>query len=245
MPSSHLDFVASKLFLLDKDEDLKGMLHDDPFFFDAKIAGLWAYIMCTGIDIGTDLALSKVTNAIQCIGATKGCSITKSNTYWDASNWKENDEYRLSGERLHGWFRRLAERLRFSEILCKDWSDLYSRSMLGQVKGMPKDVITGIFLDPPYQTDGLKASKYKNDSSTIAADVMEKAIELGENPRNRVILAGYEKDYEMPDSWQKEIWRGDGIRLGSTKKADYSRAEALWYSPHCLQVEQANFFDAF
>lgn len=236
MPLSHLDFVASERRLLHYQADLPKMLNEDIAFFDPILAGLWAYYLALSIDIGRHLHIGEFTGASQTVSVGKGVSIGRANTpFWDG-NLEDGDEWRLSGNRLFGWFKALALRLRNTQIFCKDWDDLFSNSMLGQSKSGEGHTL--IFFDPPYAEAAHKGKTYTNEQVGIHKTVMIKAIDLAKNPNNRIIVCGYENDHVTPEGWTKEIWKGDGIRLGGQQKQNYSRAEAIWCSPGCIYEEQ-------
>lgn len=157
----------------------------------------------------------------------------------------------FNGKRLFAQFTELAERLWRTYVLCKDWSTLCSPSVMGltnsDLKGSKKPVC-GIFLDPPYQTEGRKDGLYRVDSLSVAADVMQWAIEKGNDPNIRVAVAGYKDDYSnWPEGWEAYEWSTSEIRMGSTKRAEYSRVEVIWFSPHCQVGEdkrsQTSFLD--
>lgn len=146
----------------------------------------------------------------------------------------------LSGERLLPLFTRLSERLFRAYFLCKDWKTLCSRSVMGIT---PSDIKSGktpycgIFLDPPYATQGRGGSLYRVDSLTIALEVQEWAIQMGKHPLLRIAVCGYEDDYgPWPEGWTRYEWSNQQIRMGGAEK-DYSRTEVVWFSPHCLPEE--------
>ena len=139
----------------------------------------------------------------------------------------------LTGDRLFAWFDMLSRRLERTYITCKDWATLCSPSVLSQTPTSPANTIAGIFLDPPYATEG-RATLYNHDSTSIAHDVQQWAIKMGDNPRIRICVAGYIDDYEpWPDGWETATWGTDGLRMGG-EKAGYDRTEVLWFSPHCV-----------
>ena len=85
---------------------------------------------------------------------------------------------------------------------------------------------------------------YAIDCGQIAHDVREWAIEQGENPLMRIVLAGYESEHAMPDGWREVAWKAHGgYGLQGTDESSNGRAnshrERLWFSPHCLTVAEA------
>lgn len=69
---------------------------------------------------------------------------------------------------------------------------------------------------------------------------------LGDDPRFRIVLAGYEGEHDMPDTWRKFAWSSTGAYKGggdNDKNAEINRhLERLWFSPHCLRGEQKVIF---
>lgn len=238
-PSSHIQLTANHKILHSRFNDLPELLKADPFYYDPVCAGLWAYTMCESIDLGRDLHIGKPNySSIPNVGSIKGLAMRRTLT---PHNKDIENEWKLTGQRMYEWFRLISDRFKVASVLCKDWKELYSATLTGQKVSNPTpNRITGIFFDPPYGTKNLESNKYLDDSSDIASEVQEVAIELGENPRNRVCIAGYEKDYEMPDNWEKVIWKYSQNRF-SYREVNYSRTECLWFSPYCIRPRQDLF----
>jgi len=130
----------------------------------------------------------------------------------------DGDGMPFNGNRLSPWFTSLANKLKHVYILCKDWSDIISPTVAGTTPSSPTDSICGVFLDPPYGTEG-RTVLYAEESLTLSKQVQDWAIENSENPRLRICVAGYKDDYdEWPDGWERVIWRKNGSRMGGMKK---------------------------
>jgi hypothetical protein len=96
-----------------------------------------------------------------------------------------------------------------------------------------------MFFDPPYGITDRDTSIYHHDDTTIAADVMKWVMERGENPRYRIVLAGYE-EYEslLRHGWTSMSWKTSGgySNIGHNKQGQDNRhREKLYFSPHCLR----------
>jgi len=133
-----------------------------------------------------------------------------------------------------------ARRLERVFIMSGDWARVMGGSVTGEKRN---DDPIGVFLDPPYaDTADREGSLYAVDCLNVAHDVRRWAIENGENPQFRIILAGYEGEHDMPDNWTLLMGRagGSGIGYGNQKKSEegYENAgrERLWCSPHCARV---------
>jgi DNA adenine methylase len=122
-------------------------------------------------------------------------------------------------ERMRGLQKRL-ERVR---VLCGNWD---------RVLGCPATVATpvGVFLDPPYAM-GPRCRCYASDSSSVARETREWAISHGNDASKRIVLCGYQSDPSMPDGWTWVDWHR--VALGYSGNSE-SRAERVWFSPHCL-----------
>lgn len=120
----------------------------------------------------------------------------------------------------------LAARLEASRalILCGDWSKAVAPRLT--VHAVP----TGVFLDPPYLSVDRRDDLYVVEGRDAAAACRAWAIEHGEDPRFRIVLAGY-ADEGCPDGWTEHSWSSIG---GGASR----HAERLWMSPHCLPVGQ-------
>jgi hypothetical protein len=105
-----------------------------------------------------------------------------------------------------------------------------------------KHGLTGVFLDPPYADTADRDGRiYRVDSLSVAHDVRKWAIENGDNKLMRIALCGYEKEHEMPDTWECVAWKASGgYGGGRSNQADLnSHRERVWFSPHCLRYDTA------
>jgi hypothetical protein len=134
--------------------------------------------------------------------------------------------------------RDLAERLRTVRVCCGDWERVCGPSVT------VKHGVTGIFLDPPYADEAERTSNlYSQDSGTVAHAVREFALSMGEDPRARIALCGYEGEHAMPDTWECIPWKargGYGLQ-GQNAARENSHRERIWFSPHCLRNSLFDF----
>jgi hypothetical protein len=151
----------------------------------------------------------------------------------------EFDRQERSGD-LYDYFQQLAARLRKVRVCCGDWSRVVTDGALSY-----GDTV-GIFLDPPYQGDVRCADLYSCDDHTISIEVRDWAIANGDNPRYRIVLAGYWEEHQaaMPESWHAYRYSaskayGTSTAVGNGKGNDANRHnETLWYSPRCVQCSR-------
>lgn len=133
------------------------------------------------------------------------------------------------------WFDAVCERMARVQVLCGDWSRCVSvgRIALSQANEV------GVFLDPPY---GVGNVPYEDRTGTVAADVWQWALANGDNPRLRIVVAGYEDGRALPSGW---------TTIERTEPGGYSRRnpangnrhrERLWCSPHCHGVQTLSLF---
>lgn len=100
--------------------------------------------------------------------------------------------------------------------------------------------MTGVVLDPPYgDVAGRDMDIYAIDSGSVAADVREWAIANGDNPLLRIALCGYEGEHTMPPEWECVAWKAHGGYSNQSDSNENKHRERVWFSPHCLQRENA------
>jgi DNA adenine methylase len=132
------------------------------------------------------------------------------------------------------WFDAVCDRMARVQVLCGDWSRCVTDSSMYLSR-----CITGVFFDPPY---GVGNVHYDDNSGTAAKEVWEWAIKNGNNPRLRIVVAGYDDGRELPKGWtviERTEKGGYGLRNAENKNR---HTERLWCSPHC-QRNQPSLFE--
>ena len=127
-------------------------------------------------------------------------------------------------------FAAVVKRISRIQVMCGDWSRCVTPSALRGACWI--DGGHAIFLDPPYGTGNGVA--YDDGTGTVAHDVWQWACENGDNPRLRIVVAGYEDGRELPPGW----WAIERAEKGgyANRGANANRKrERLWCSPHCLR----------
>lgn len=98
------------------------------------------------------------------------------------------------------------------------------------------------------RTSARVADLYSVDDHTIAHDVRQWALDNGDDPRLRIVLAGYVDEHEdlMPPTWRRHRYSASAAyqtTAGGGVNAANRHKECLWFSPHCLTVpKQAELF---
>ena len=141
------------------------------------------------------------------------------------------------------WFRHLAARLRHVRVLNGDWSRLVTTGAAHNLSVRMGDGPAGVFLDPPYADTADRAgSLYATDSLSVAHDVRRWCLANGDNPKFRIVLAGFDGEHgtELVDAgWTEHEWFTAGHLAGGMGNVGGSGAhqqhrERLWASPHCI-----------
>jgi DNA adenine methylase len=259
------DLHARHYWLKQQRSELSERMEGDPYYYDAQIAGWWAWCMSCWIGGGLRGAngpWSVVDGRLVKVGAAGGIArgrphlggygsgVNKLNV-GDASGINRKcpllagpvggNGIQKSG-RLVQWFADLANRLANVRVCCGDWMRVTGRSVTYS------NGLTGVFLDPPYSHSERDKDLYTTETD-CSADVRQWAIDNGDNPLMRIALCGYDGEHAMPDSWECFAWKASGgySNLSKAKHNDNCHRERIWFSPHCLSVEpqltQASFFE--
>jgi DNA adenine methylase len=233
--------------------DLERLMADHDFC-DPRMAGYWIYGLSSWI--GSGFCSGKgawKANRDGVLSKTKGegPGISRQVPFLSRSGQGVNTQSHWvqgmmdTGVVLDGvrdWMRFLSARLRHARILNGDWSRALTNSALGL---RPKDdKVIGIFLDPPYGGDVRQEGLYAEDSGDIATSVREWCAQNGNNPKVRVVLAGYDTEHTQLETlgWSVvEWWEDKGMNggySGSSKNGTQQHRERLWLSPSCVPEQR-------
>jgi hypothetical protein len=236
-PINEADLFSRHLWLVNhgKAAMQKGMAAD-PDWYDAKIAGWWVWGICAWI--GGGWCTGKGPHTYASIGAdTDGLGAGVTSQLPRLGNAGQGVHRATLAGALYDYMHELAARLRRVRVVCGDWSRIVTNGALSHGSTV------GVFLDPPYSDAAERDSRvYNVDSLSVAHDVREWCIANGDNPRYRIVLAGYENEHaaHMPDGWRMVAWKANGGYSNSTSRGNVNRhKERLWFSPHCLGNESA------
>jgi hypothetical protein len=270
-PVNEIDLTARHAWLVTSGRERLEKLQSDPDFYDAKVAGWWVWGVnawigsgwCSGqgpwaLDVDGLLVNSRqlphlgdagrgINRKLPHLGDA-GQGINRQRPHLgNRGNDKPGKEANLDA--LTAYFCGLARRLKRVRVCCGDWQRVVTMGALAY-----GDTV-GVFLDPPYDEEVRDNSIYNTDRSgqeSLSSAVRDWALANGDDPRLRIILAGYEAEHAeaMPATWRVLKYSaskayGSRSAVGSGAGNDANRHnERLWFSPSCLrpEVEQPGLF---
>ena len=258
-PVNEADLFSRHLWLVNEGKRrLRAGMDADPDWYDAKIAGWWLWGVCqwigSGWCSGTGPHTYETLDALP-VDANAGRGVNRQLVHLgDAGRGVNRQLVHLGdagqgdgmiprNEHLYAYMRQLADRLRYVRVCCGDWQRIVTAGALSY------GATVGVFLDPPYSAEaGRDMTLYTEDSGMVAHDVREWCIANGDNPRYRIVLAGYEDEHapHMPQTWRMVSWKANAAFQNSRaagRNQENRRKERLWLSPHCLRPQLALFGD--
>ena len=209
-PVTEPDVNARHQWLVDSVE-FRERMNTDPDHYDVKRAGYWVYGICAFIGQGW-------------CSRAPGVGVQRQLPHLGNAG---RGVHRLSQDpkELINYLKLLATRLRRVRIACGDWSRVLTDAVTW------RNGLTGIFLDPPYADGDVD---YSAGGRGVSAAVAEWCREHGDDKRLRIVLAGYDGEHTMPDTWKVHQWRGNkGYAVDENENRERER---LWLSPHCLSI---------
>ena len=253
------DLHARHAWLVERRETLVAKLEGDPDYFDAKIAGWWVWGIslwigsgwCSGSGPWQSVETEQGRQLLHL--GDKGVGVHRQLLHLgNKGQGVHRQRLNISGpgrdigtnSDLYGMMHELADRLRHVRVCSGDWSRICGPSPTYKLG------LTGVFLDPPYATEAMRASGlYAKDDYDVAHDVRKWAIENGDNPLMRIALCGYESEHgaAMPGDWEVVAWKAGGGYAGQRKNEtnDNGSNERIWFSPHCLKVDRIQQMEIF
>lgn len=201
------------------DEQFKTKMHNDPEFYDVKMAGYWVYGICASV--GSNWLQSKGLKALPILSSAGG------------------GIHGLTAN-INDWMNKLQQRLKRVRVINGDWKRVITPSVLHNNVGLSNKDITAVFLDPPYDFSS-RDKVYKNDND-IFKEVCQWAVANGDNPKLRIALCGYDGDHGIPETWNKYCWQTSGgmANIGNGQGRKNSKKEVIYFSPYCLKEKLFN-----
>jgi hypothetical protein len=152
----------------------------------------------------------------------------------------------LTMPEVRRWFRFLSARLRHVRIVNGDWSRVVTPAAALILPTQRPGGSCGVFVDPPYSAEAERATLYgEHDSFTVAGDVRAWALKHGDDPRWRIVYAGFDVEGADLESagWTPVEWFTGGFMRGGLgllgKNGHQQTRERLWLSPHCRKPNDA------
>lgn len=225
-PTSHIDLIARKKRMIKTYDELVKNLQADAEYCDPQLAGY--YIYCASIWIGSGL-----------MRPNQRPHLTDDTGIQSQRPHLADDTGIQSGSGVAEWIQALSRRLRGVKSICGEWKRVCGGNW--QANNRP----VGMFFDPPYATVGRDEKIYHHDSTTVGTDVEKWCLERGANPDYRIVVAGYDDEYQtlLDNGWTFESWSakgGYGNRGGGKTRGSVNRhRERLFISPHCVKEQKA------
>ena len=234
-PVNENDVHARHIWLVNQRAHLEARLNGDPDFYDAKIAGWWAWGANAYIGSGwcSGDGPWRVVDGLLHLGDA-GQGINKKIPHLGDAGQGARHAFIL------GWFEQLSKRLRDVRVASGDWSRVVTESVTTR-HGM-----TGLLLDPPYGDEVEQTRVYATDDSDVSAQVRQWCIENGNNRLLRIALCGYQgegHDALLDYGWTSHAWRaagGYGAGRGGNGEANRHK-ERIYFSPACLAGDEGLF----
>lgn len=205
-PVNHADLIARKAVLNNATGALLEQLCADDEYYDAKLAGY--YVWAASCWIGHGLI---------CPGQRPHLGDAGRGVHAKGQRPQSTDTAELGAPyntNVYVWLRALAERLRYVRVVCGDWKRVCGGEWQTRA-GRP----CGVFFDPPYSDLATRDEKcYAVDSLDVAHDVRAWALERGDDPDYRIIVAGYYEEHAelLQRGWTAHAWRAGRVRQHRT-----------------------------
>lgn len=268
-PVNEADLFARHMWLVSEGQrQMAAGMDADPDWYDAKIAGWWVWGISQWIGSGWCAGTGPwavqdgevTSNAGQGVNRQRphlgnaGAGVNRQLPHLgDAGrgvkrqlphlgNAGQGEGLMPRNDALYGYMAELAARLCNVRVVCGDWQRVVTNG------AMAYGSTVGVFLDPPYSDEAERdMTLYAVDSGDVAHDVRRWAIANGDNPRLRIVLAGYEGEHDMPSTWRMQAWKAgaayntrNNAENGGTNQENRHK-ERLWYSPHCQRIAPGLF----
>ena len=261
-PVNEADLTARHIWLVNTGRERIARTLGDPDYYDAQVAGWWVWGIncwigsgwCTGDGPwgAVDGKLTRIGRG----GVSKerihlgdaGRGVNRQLIHLGDAGMGVNRQLIHLGDAGMGvntgeaeilaYLDTLAARLRYVRVCCGDWQRVVTPGALSYGNTV------GIFLDPPYNTDLRDGTLYASDKEHghVSAAVREWALANGDNPRYRIVLAGYADEHTLP-GWRQIRYtarRAYGTNGNGNSANNHNRTqETLWLSPGCVDATPA------
>lgn len=258
-PVNEADLTARHIWLVNSGAERIARIEGDPDYYDAKVAGWWVWGICSWIaggwcaGRGPWMSVNGLLTRRARREDDNGAGVKKQRVHLSDAGQGVNrmslrgditsDGVRTGESEILAYLNELAARLRYVRVCCGDWSRVVTDGALAHGNTV------GVFLDPPYDMAIGRYKVYNTDTMdatvTVSAHVRDWCIANQDNPRYRIVLAGYEGEHDLP-GWTKIEWSA-GRAYGRSKNSESRNAlnrhrERLWLSPNCHTQNQVGLF---
>jgi len=238
--ASHADYPvfendkhARHAWIMSRKADLVAKLEGNPDYYDAKIAGWWAW--GASISIGATWCAGDGPWSVidEKLVRTRGAPNAIRRALFSAQGMGIR-----RSTNSPSYLYDLADRLKGVKVASGDWARIVQPAFTTEGGA------TGIFLDPPYTHEGRDAGVYADDDVDIAAAVAAWVLANGDNPDFRIAYCGYEDGAVLfPETWEKIAWSAQGGYSNHSADNQNKHRETIWFSPNCLKApEQLGMF---
>ncbi len=229
-PTNETDLFARHIWLVQQSEGLLARLHADPDYYDARIAGWWAWGACNWIGSGWCSGKGPWTLVDGAVVRNAGQGVNRKLPHLgDAGR----------GAFIRDWLAELGARLRDVRVACGDWQRVVADSVT------VRHGLTGVFLDPPY-TKGDMDYAVGGVGGDLANEVRSWCLKNTTNQLLRIVLCGHagEHDELINHGWSARRWAARKGYAITDEAVGNSASETVWCSPSCV-AEDANQMTLF
>lgn len=243
-PTNETDLFARHIWLVQQSEGLLARLHADPGYYDARIAGWWAWGACNWIGSGWCSGKGPWTLVDGEVVRNAGRGVNRKLPHLSAGQGVNRKLPHLGnagrGAFIRDWLAELGARLRDVRVACGDWTRVLTDSVT------VRHGTTAVFLDPPY-TKGDMDYAAGGVGGALADEVRAWCRDNGDNKKLRIVLCGHagEHDELLSHGWSIRKWNARKGYAVTTEAVENSASETLWCSPFCVaqDVNQTDLFE--
>ena len=230
-PTNETDLFARHMWLVQQSEGLLARLHADPDYYDALIAGWWAWGACNWIGSGWCSGKGPWTLVDGAVVRNAGQGVNRQLPHLGNAG---------RGDFIRDWLSKLGARLRDVRVTCGGWQRVLTDSVT------TRHGLTGVFLDPPY-TKGAMDYAAGGVGGALANDVRSWCLKNTTNPLLRIVLCGHagEHDELLNHGWSARLWAARKGYAITDEAVSNTASETVWCSPSCVaeNVNQMTLFE--
>ena len=232
-PVNEADLFARHIWLVQQSEGLLARLHADPDYYDARIAGWWAWGACNWIGSGWCSGKGPWALVDGEVVRNAGQGVNRQLPHLGNGQGVNRKLPHLGdagrGAFICDWLAKLGTRLRDVRVACGDWQRVVSDSVT------VRHGTTAVFLDPPY-TKGAMDYAAGGVGGALASEVRMWCAENGHRKELRIVFCGHagEHDELLSHGWTTRSWKARKGYATTSDAVENSASETLWVSPACV-----------